>query len=77
MVPLPVDVARNGAADGDEAGAGSDRHEESAWHDLAQQGVEADPRIHVGDGGLGVEADRLLPRLQLDDDAAAVLAGSP
>jgi hypothetical protein len=75
MVVLAVDVAGDGAADGDEASAGCDRHEEAARHDHAQQVIHADAGGH-GDGGpLRVE-HRLVSSTQLaQHQPAGVLRG--
>ena len=42
VMVLAVDVAGDRAADGDEPGAGRDRHEEPGRHDHPQQFVDAD-----------------------------------
>ena len=51
VVVLPVDVAGHRSPDGDESGSGRDRHEPALRNDLAQELVEADPCLDVGDAG--------------------------
>jgi hypothetical protein len=55
VVVLPVDVAGDGPADGDEPRARRDRHEPPARHDDAQQVVDADPGGHGDRAGGRVE----------------------
>ena len=73
VVVLPVDVARDRAADGDEPGPGCHRDEPTQRDDLAQQAVEADAGIDRGDTGGRIDADRIGTGEQLDDRTSAVL----
>ncbi len=74
VVVLPVNVAGDRPADGDEAGARRDGNEESAWHEVAQQLVEGHGTGR-GDGALmGVEHDAVGATVELDDETAAVLS---
>ena len=72
---LAVDVAGDCAADGDEARAGGDRHEEAAGHEHAQQIVDA----HAGaNGDLSTRfVEHRVGRIagEAKHDATAVLRG--
>ena len=73
MMVLAVDVAGDGAADGDEPCARRHRHEEPSGHDVAQQFVEADSGADIDRARVGIEQDR--PRGEPYDRPAAVLGG--
>ena len=70
---LAVDVAGDGPADGDLAGARQHRDPEAERKGCAHQLVEVHARVDVDEVALAVHRVDLVQRGHVDDEAAAVL----
>ena len=74
VVVLPVDVSRDGTADGDHPGSRGDGYEPAARDHEAQQRIQADSGLHSDQSGFKVEAQDLIEAGEVENQPARVLS---